>query len=198
MAKSIFISMILALQCFLTGCSTVREDPFIGVDNLSLDDVRVLLSKELTVNELYEKIGPPIVVTEQNWGNIIYKTAKDDYLFFSFKGPYVVGAKYGETYINGISSNVLRLNVRNTLSKQPINDPLKAFTFEYVINGQSFNDYSGFKKYLLKLPKKYVVEYDNSCLRLSPDQPFTSNEQIEDFKSFCQKNDIVLIWHYSG
>ena len=57
MAKSIFISMILALQCFLTGCSTVHEDPFIGVDNLSLDDVRALLSKELTVNELYEKIG---------------------------------------------------------------------------------------------------------------------------------------------
>ena len=196
--KSICISTVLALLCISIGCSTVRKDPFIGIDNLSLDDAKALLSTELTVNELFEKVGPPIVVSEQNWGNIMYKTAKDQYLFFSFKGPYVVGAKYGETYVKGVSSNVLELHVRNTPSEKPLNGPLKAFEFQYAINGQSFSAYSDLKAYLLKLPKKYVVEYGNSCLRFSPDQPFTSNEQIEDFKLFCKTNDITLIWHYSG
>ena len=196
--KSVLRSTVLALLCVSIGCSTVRKDPFIGIDNLSLDDAKALLSTELTVNELFEKVGPPIVVSEQNWGNVMYKTADDQYLFFSFKGPYIVGAKYGETFIKGVSSNVLGLYVRNIPSKKQMKDPLKAFEFEYAINGQSFNDYSDLKEYLLKLLKKYVVEYGNSCLRFSPDQPFTSNEQIEDFKLFCQNNDIVLIWHYSG
>ena len=196
--KSVFKYTVLALLCIAIGCSTVRKDPFIGIDDLSLDDVRVLLSTEMTVNALFEKLGPPIVVSEQNWGNIMYKTAEDQYLFFSFKGPYIVGAKYGETYIKGVSSNVLELNIRNIPSKKPMNDPLKAFEFEYAINGQSFNDYSDLKEYLLKLPKKNVVEYGSSCLRFSPDQPFTTSEQIEEFKLFCQENDIVLVWHNSG
>jgi len=168
----------------------VGQDPFIGVDNLSLDHAKALLSAELTVNELFEKLGPPITMSEQNWGNIMYKTANGHYLFFSFKGPYIVGAKYGETFIKGVSSSVVGLRVRRTPSKEP--------AFEYLLDDQSFTDYADLKKYLLKLQKKHVVEYHNSCSRFGLDQPFTTEEQIQDFKTFCQNNDIALIWHYSG
>jgi hypothetical protein len=184
------ISIILALQFFFVGCSKEIRDT--ETYDLSLSNVKSLLSKELTVNELYGKLGTPITATENNFGNIMYKANDGEYIIFSFKGPYVVGARYGDVPIKGVSRNILRLW---TKYKQQENGE---YGFEYAINGRTFKDYDDLKEYISKLPGKSVVEYPNTCIHFSPDQPFTSQEQVEDFKIFCEQNDIVLLWYRSG
>ncbi len=103
---------------------------------------------------------------------------------------FIIGCSAVSEDQNNASLDVLELRIRHSPSKAP--------AFEYLINGQSFTDYADLKEHLLKLPKKHVVEYHKSCSRFAFDQPFSSNEQIDDFKSFCQNNNIALIWHYSG
>ena len=184
------LSVILALQFFLIGCNQEIQDA--EAYDLSLSNVKSMLSKELTVNQLYEKLGPPVFAHENNYGNIMYQTDEGEYVIFSFKGPYVVGAKYGDMFIEGDSHNILRLW---TKYKQLKNGE---YEFEYAINDRTFKNYDDLKEYISKLPRENVVEYPNPCSRFSPDQPFTSQEQVEDFKIFCEQHDVALLWHRSG
>lgn len=194
--KFIAISIILALQFFLVGCS--KEIQETKAYDLSLRNIKSLLSKELTVNELYEKLGTPVTITENNYGSIIYPTDEGRSIIFSFKGPYVVGARYGDMSIKGVSRSILKLQTKYKSLKQQENDALIKYEFEYTINGRSFNDYNDLKEYILKLPNKSVIEYQTTDIHFSPDQPFTSEEQVEDFKIFCEQHDIVLLWYPAG
>ncbi len=186
----------ITLQFFLLGCSKEIQDT--KTYDLSLSNVKSLLSNELTINELYEKLGKPVTATENNYGSIIYQTDKGKYITFSFKGHYVVGARHGDMSIKGVSHNIFKLQTKYKLLEQQENDTSIKFEFEYTINDRSFRDYNDLKEYMSKLPKKSVVEYQNTCLRFSPDQPFTSNEQVEDFKTFCKQQDVVLLWYPAG
>ena len=123
---------IIALPFFLAGCS--KEIQETETYALSLSNVKSMLSKELTINELYEKLGSPLTVTENNYGSIIYQTDKGKYITFSFKGPYVVGARYGDTSIEGVSTDILKLRVNYKPLEQQENDSLKKYGFEYTIN----------------------------------------------------------------
>jgi hypothetical protein len=189
-------STILALHLFLVGCS--KEFRETETYDLSLRNVKSLLSKELTINELYEKLGTPVTVTKNNYGSIIYPADEGRSIIFSFKGPYVVGAEYRGKSIKGVSHNIFKLQTKYKLLEQQENDALIKYEFEYVINGRSFKDYNELKEYMSKLPKKSVVEYQSTDLNFFPNQPFTSNEQVEDFKIFCEQHGIVLLWYPSG
>jgi hypothetical protein len=185
--------ILIILSIISLGCSTVPEYPKADVVNISLDDVKILLSKKLTIHELYTKIGSPIrPKNNSNWGNISYKLADGQYLYFWYKGEYIVSAKYGRTVLKGILPKIYKLSWSYKVSKQ---NNIRHRIFSYLISGHSFSDYDDLKKYMLTMPEKSIVEYQSTCIVSFKNQPFISIEQIEDFKSFCKKNNIILIWY---
>jgi hypothetical protein len=182
--------LLLVLAC---SCSqkeqNVRQNGSSGISSttvtISAEEVRSLLSSELSISQLESTIGSPVVRSGGNWGNIMYALPNGRYLFFFFKGNFVTGARYDGTEITGVSPKIHKMNMqlRVRAGKQSV---------LYELDGDSLANIAALKKRLQALPPDSIVEWQQSCTAQTP------IEVTNELKQFCSKVGIVLLYYPSG
>ena len=160
--------------------------------SLSLADVQQMLQKELTVAQLKERLGEPLLPKDeqQTWGNLSYKLSDGKDLYFWFKGQYVTEAGYDKTEIIGIRSSI------HTLLVQCERGDTKLI-WRFEMDGKTFADLSKLEKYIKSLPKKAVVEHQ-FCDTPIGGQPLQTKADIDKLHQICKKADVVLIIYPGG
>lgn len=184
------VSLLLA-AVLLFGCSVPETgEDNAGFTHITYEQVKSLLSRELTIEELYSVIGQPIAAktSTETPGRIKYKLpGKHNCILFTFKGNYIVEAVYDGKRIEGVSPTTYQLRISH-------NGPSR---YKCWLNDEAFYSLNDLKRRLAELPQGAVVEYISSCSRW-PGYPLQTREQIEDFESFFEKEGLILIWHRSG
>lgn len=165
-----------------------------AVVDVSLEQVRTLLSKQLTVEELKRRLGKPTFEHEGNWGWITYELPARKPLSFGFKGNFVVSAKYDRTGIAVVSPVIHRLHISMEL-KIPVPPGNQVVTLPgvYELDEQQFQNAHELVKKLGNLPRGSVAELGMSCTGQNP-----SEELIDEMQQVCAWQGIVLIIYPAG
>ncbi len=174
--------LLLALAC---SCSQEETPRYDAARTISIEEVRSLLSSELTISQLESRIGSPVVRSGGNWGNIMYGLPKGQHLFFFFKGNFVTGARYGGTEIKGVSPKIygMKVELRMRAGRQSV---------LYELDGDSFANIGALKERLQALPRDSLVEWRQSCVAQPP------IGVTDELKQFCSQMRIVLLYYPSG
>lgn len=162
--------------------------------DVSLEQVRALLSKQLTVEELKRRLGKPAFEHEQNWGWITYELPSRKSLSFGFKGNFVVSAEYDRTRIAVVPPVIHRLHISMEL-KIPVLPGNQVVTLPgvYELDEQQFQNTHELVKKLGNLPRGSVTELFMRCTDQNP-----SEELIDQLQQLCAWKEIVLIIYPAG
>lgn len=194
------ITPTLLVVLLLSGChrsrdKAVQSDP--DLTGVSMEKVQSLLSDRLTRDELFAAIGEPVILPRPGatWGNLMYKLPADNkYLFFSYQGDYVVGARYDKTEISGVTDMIYKL----TVLYQKDDDRSAEYVWRYRLNVKTFDTYDQLKKHIATLPETAVVVYQVSCSTFPGDEPLRTKQQRNDLDAFCKERGIVLAVYPAG
>ena len=183
-----YFTWSLLLLTMVSGVAQIQNRNEVA---LSLATVQEMLSKELTREEVEAKLGKPIVRPEGNWGNLMYRTPENKYVFFWFKGPYIYGAEYGDVEVKGVQPRTYKMNVDFDPSQQK---------YFFYLDNEAFGEFESFKNRLKKLPQKSIVEWQHSddlSFTKEP-SPLSNGKQLEEFEAFSKKLGIILIQYPGG
>lgn len=158
---------------------------------LSLDEARQMLNKELTVAQVKERLGKPVAESDQSWGNLMYRLADGNYLFFFFKGPYVTGARYGQTEVQGVSPTIHRLLVRNVRIGNKM-------SWHLAMGGRSFASLSELQKHVESLPRGSLVEYQVGCAHRNESEPLQTQADLDKLSRLCKDASVILLLYPGG
>ncbi|NQZ59073.1 MAG: hypothetical protein HRT88_16595 [Lentisphaeraceae bacterium] len=192
--KITVVLTLLIIQGILTSCSTAAKS---SLPDININEVKELLSKELTIIELGKRLGEVHIPVEmRNYGFLFY-TANGKNLIFYYKGKYIVGAKYGNESIEGIQpATLLQLKI-TTKQLENVKDT-RMFKFEYSLNKTVFKSFDKFIIHLNQLPKDSMIEYWQSCMLSYKNEGRLRYKKIKELEKLCKQNDVILILHPSG
>ena len=67
-----------------------------------------------------------------------------------------------------------------------------------VIDNVGFKSVASLKRFVGTLPADSILEWAPDCSRIGGEPLLSSEEEMNDFKAFCQEKHIKLILHPSG
>ena len=68
----------------------------------------------------------------------------------------------------------------------------------FVVGNSGFKSIQSLKKFLSNLPVGSILEFDPTCKRLGNEPLLSSQEEMEDFKKFCEDHNIDFRVRPSG
>lgn len=196
---SSWTSFAIALMLLLTGCG--RNAPEHGIApepaqafppvSISLSEIQEMLKGELTVAQVQQRLGKPVLESDQAWGNLMYQLPEEKWLVFFFKGPYVTGARYDRTEIAGIPPTVHELFVKLEVADRKI-------VWYLEMDGRRFSDLAELGEYIQSFPRDALVEFQMNCMRISESQPLQTQQDREKLRQVCQDAGVILLLYPSG
>jgi hypothetical protein len=125
-----------------------------------------------------------------NWGNVMYEMPDKKYVFFWFKGPYIVGARFDKTELKGIQPKLYRMDLIWDWKNQ---------VHLFALDDERFADLSSFEARLRKLPDHSIIEWQHSDVVITKvPKPLSAKEERKSFEDFCGEAGIILVQYPGG
>lgn len=193
---------VAACSTFLLGCTTPQQrarrdsdqaaprEAGRNIVSITLPEVQRLLSAPLTRKHLEKRLGPPMVASPGNWGNLMYEMSEKRFLVFCFKGPYICSAWFDKTEVIGVKPKTYTMDFVFNWAKQ---------VHLFALDEERFEDLNSFKARLRKLPANSIVEWEHSDVTMTDvKEPLGTEEERKSFEEFCRKVGIILIQYMGG
>lgn len=189
-------SAALGLVVAVIGCSagrpagsapSTRPAPV----SLSLEEVRQMLGKELTVSQLKQRLGEPLGSAGETWGNLSYALPGTKYVTFGFKGPYVTEARYDQTEVRGVCPKTHPVSAEFRVIERKMRWHLE-------MDGREFAGLAELGVYIRSLPKASLVEYRATCDIIDPHQPLRTAQDRDELTRICREAGVVLLVYPAG
>jgi hypothetical protein len=151
---------------------------------ITRDRVTTMLSRRLTVDDLFREIGAPATPVWHltSWGRLDYSLPDvKRHVSFTCKGKYVIGAWYADTRIEGVTpaTHELRVGYDGTGG------------YRFWFDNEVFGTLDALKTRLAAIPGGSIIEYlrgDDG----DPGRPLMSVQDVTEFALFCECKDLAF------
>lgn len=192
--RTVFSLGLLLSVLVITACAPPQPPPTKTIDGItyvSLEDVKVMLSKELLREEVLRKLGKPKSPPDANSSHYFYyELPNNKELSFHCLGPFIKVASYDRELIrNGYPKGYTFWFAED----------LKKRTYYPIFDKESFKDMDSCLRRMRKLPKKTIVEWQHDdCTFFDANERKALEPLMVLFRDFCKERGFVLVEFMGG